>query len=1114
MVAAAASDRLPFGSDPQSARPPEETAALRIACRVETRARTVKCESPRSEDGDARTTLLGGQGVYVQLASSNIVVAHTPDPVMADTFAFDVTLQNLLMEAMATRDGVIPDTTGIRVFFAADPMVTGGTGSVWVANPDGVGSFTAAAQSYFRYENWLFGADSVLTGRIGGGAGEISGAKIWELAFGDNVTSFTFVVYVDVQTQPLVAINEVMANPSTTADSSREYVELINRGTLSVDLNGWILQDGTGSSATPNTPVTINQSLLIPGGKTALLARSADTTQNGNIRPDYVYAVPGAGGVMQFSNTAGDFVRLRTPNSVTIDSAKYTTLAISAVEGQSRERIGFGAGSANMDDNAFWRGATSYYSNADRGTPTPLSGMVPGVPEGVSLTPSDPPVLPVGYDKPVFITVRDSLGNDITASSTITWESLTPGTASVDSLGYVTGLAAGSAMIRASTATGGSGTITYTVVDATAGTTANYRDHLSFGAPTGGTADTVRVARAQFVSSYNVNRRQPNWVSWNLNATQFGAADRCNCFTDEPLVPLAARSYDWDYRGSGYDRGHMVQSESRTSTYQENATTFLLSNIIPQASANNQGPWLKLELYLDSLVQHAGKEVYVVAGGQFAATPPTLKGEGRVAIPDYTWKAALILDAGEGLADVLTSGDVEVIAVRIPNLTGANATSGDPAFAGTGTGGGTIYGNPWQLYITTVDSIEATTGYDLFAALGDAIENNVEARQGSGSQSVATSLAIITQPSATASAGTAFAQQPVIEVRDQFGNPYPGSGRPITVALATGTGTLNGTKTVNTASNGRATFTNLSIAEAGSFSLGFTAAGLAGATSDTIVVSGAPEFAPSVSTTSPVNGATGVSTSTNIVINFSEPVTPTGPEAFTLSCSTFTMGGSGTSTITLTPTSTLANSTTCSVTVEADSIHDVDANDPPDRMAADYSFSFTTAASGGGGPGQVIINEFMANAASTVETTGEFVELVNVGGDTVDISGWVVTDSAFSATTRHTFAAGTKLAPGRAIVVFGGAAGIPAGLTNAVAASSGGLGLNNTTGTAYDQVILKNSSGTIIEKFTYGVSLAADNVSANRNPDATAAGTFQQHSAIPGALGTSSPGKRYDGSAF
>jgi len=159
---------------------------------------------------------------------------------------------------------------------------------------------------------------------------------------------------------------------------------------------------------------------------------------------------------------------------------------------------------------------------------------------------------------------------------------------------------------------------------------------------------------------------------------------------------------------------------------------------------------------------------------------------------------------------------------------------------------------------------------------------------------------------------------------------------------------------------------------------------------------------------------------------------------------------------------------------------------------------------GPAGDARVVLNEILANEPGS-SSAGEFVELVNVGGAPADLSGATLSDSAG---VRHVFPANTTLAPGRAIVVFGSAAGIPAGV-QAVAASSGALGLNN----AGDTVTLANAGGSVIDRFAYTSGLASvDGVSMNRDPDASALGSFVRHTSL--ATAPASPGTRATGGGF
>jgi endonuclease/exonuclease/phosphatase family metal-dependent hydrolase len=157
-----------------------------------------------------------------------------------------------------------------------------------------------------------------------------------------------------------------------------------------------------------------------------------------------------------------------------------------------------------------------------------------------------------------------------------------------------------------------------------------------------------------------------------------------------------------------------------------------------------------------------------------------------------------------------------------------------------------------------------------------------------------------------------------------------------------------------------------------------------------------------------------------------------------------------------------------------------------------------------GTPANVIINEILANEPGS-DVNGEFVELVNTGGTSASIGGWTISDGS---SVRHTFAAGTTLAAGKAIVVFGGSSAIPGGLTNAVAASTGTLSLAN----GGDSVVLKDGGGVTKNSYTYSSTLAGtDGVSMNRSPDATT-GSFVLHTTLSSLQ--SSAGKRVNGTAF
>ena len=104
----------------------------------------------------------------------------------------------------------------------------------------------------------------------------------------------------------------------------------------------------------------------------------------------------------------------------------------------------------------------------------------------------------------------------------------------------------------------------------------------------------------------------------------------------------------------------------------------------------------------------------------------------------------------------------------------------------------------------------------------------------------------------------------------------------------------------------------------------------------------AADAAPAVVGTTPANDATGVPVGEDLTVSFSEPVDLAG-NAFRLFCDgtavPVTVSG-GDSSYTLDPSADFADGASCSLTVEADGVTDVDADDPPDNMTADKTVFF------------------------------------------------------------------------------------------------------------------------------------------------------------------------------
>jgi hypothetical protein len=309
---------------------------------------TVSCAPSAGRAGGASRVIIGGQGTYLQLTSSNVSFDSATSILSAD-----VTVKNLMNEAMGTPDGVVADPDGIQVFFHAGPTVTAGTGTVEVINADGIGTFTAGGQLYFAYEEILV-------------KNEVSSPRTWEFEVLGDVETFEFIVYVEADVQYLLVINEVMVNPGgTVADGAGEWVEVYNAGMLPANLQGLVIADSSASGRRPYH--VIASTVVVPAGGYVTLGNSADTTVNGGVPHDYVYAAS-----LVLANSA-DAVKLARPygtDTLDIDRTQYASAAISAKNGISRELKNPSLDNSNMDGSN-WADAsvTSVYGSGGRGTP-------------------------------------------------------------------------------------------------------------------------------------------------------------------------------------------------------------------------------------------------------------------------------------------------------------------------------------------------------------------------------------------------------------------------------------------------------------------------------------------------------------------------------------------------------------------------------------------------------------------------------------------------------------------------------------------------------------------------------------------------------------------------
>jgi len=322
--------------------------------------------------------------------------------------------------------------------------------------------------------------------------------------------------------------------------------------------------------------------------------------------------------------------------------------------------------------------------------------------------------LVIGYQTQLFVNggSTDQHGTPVT-SAEVSWSSTDSSILTIDHRGVVTAAGEGQAMLIGTAPDGSAGWFVLSTEVPFYSSSMRKGHNTEFGVPADGdVSNDVMIERDEYTISYNPQRGGPNWVSWDLSSTHLGSRDRCNCYSaDTALARLGYGRYMYntaDYTGGGYDRGHMEPSADQTTTDGENARTYFLTNFLPQQHNLNAGPWEQLENDLRDSVK-AGREAYVIAGGVFTngVGLGSLKGEGRIFIPDSTWKIVVLMAANTGLANVTAASDIDVIAVNMPNV------ADQPT-------------NDWTVYRTSVQGIQRSTGYDFLSALPQAIQDAVE----------------------------------------------------------------------------------------------------------------------------------------------------------------------------------------------------------------------------------------------------------------------------------------------------------------------------------------------------------------------------------------------------
>ncbi len=220
----------------------------------------------------------------------------------------------------------------------------------------------------------------------------------------------------------------------------------------------------------------------------------------------------------------------------------------------------------------------------------------------------------------------------------------------------------------------------------------NYEAETLFFLPA---SENKNIIRHQYYAlAYNEKHEVAEWVAYELTRNQLNQnrVRREDNYRSDPKVTTESATSS-DYRGSGYDRGHLLPVGDRKFSFEAMDETFFMSNISPQERRFNGGIWRELEEDVRDWAQRYRK-VYVVTGPVLKGRPKDRIGRNEVSVPRRFYK--VVLD----IADPELKG----IGFIIPNE---------------------VSDKELQEYAVSIDEVEALTGIDFFP---DLMEDELEER--------------------------------------------------------------------------------------------------------------------------------------------------------------------------------------------------------------------------------------------------------------------------------------------------------------------------------------------------------------------------------------------------
>jgi endonuclease G len=206
------------------------------------------------------------------------------------------------------------------------------------------------------------------------------------------------------------------------------------------------------------------------------------------------------------------------------------------------------------------------------------------------------------------------------------------------------------------------------------------------------------VQKKYYTLSFNPNHKQADWVAYTMYPFPDSmSVKRLGSFKADPDV-IGGSATLADYKGSGYDRGHLAPAKALSYSKESMRQSFYLSNMSPQVPKFNQGIWRLLEAQVYKWSKESDS-LYVVSG-PVLDNPIGAIGESNVSIPRSYYKTIVRF----------SNGEVTGIGFLLENKKFGSKES-------------------YFKYVTSIDSIEQVTGIDFYYEFEDASEAKIESNK-------------------------------------------------------------------------------------------------------------------------------------------------------------------------------------------------------------------------------------------------------------------------------------------------------------------------------------------------------------------------------------------------